>query len=43
MYYGFNAVDFVDFLFQIIDKKYNKNYLNDFRKSILEFKVNKEY
>ena len=41
MYYGFNAFDFVDFLFQIIDKKYNKNYLNDFRKSILEFKVNK--
>jgi FkbM family methyltransferase len=43
MYYGFNAFDFVDFLFQIIDKKYNKNYLNDFRKSVLEFKVNKTY
>ena len=43
MYYGFNAFDFVDFLFQIIDRKYNKNYLIKFRDFVKEFKVNKIY
>lgn len=43
MYYGFNAFDFVDFLFQIIDRKYNKNYLIKFRDIVKGFKINKIY
>lgn len=43
MYYGFNAFDFVDFLFQIIEKKYEKNYLINYRKNIKELKIKKYY
>jgi len=43
MYYGFNAFDFVDFLFQIIDRKYNRNYLIKYREEFPKLKFNKIY
>ena len=43
MFYGFNAYDFVDLLFQKLDYKYKKNYLEKYRELIKNLKINKRY
>ena len=43
MFYGFNAYDFVDLLFQKLDYKYKKNYLEKYKELIKNLKINKRY
>ena len=43
MFYGFNAYDYVDLLFQKLDYKYKKNYLEKYRELIKNIKIIKRY
>ena len=43
MFYSFKSYDFVDYLINILDKKYNTNYIEKYRSLSALFKISKKY
>lgn len=43
MFYSFKSYDFVDYLINILDKKYNTNYIEKYRSLSALFKISKRY
>ena len=43
MFYSFKSYDFVDYLIRIMDKKFNLNLIEQYRKLSSSFKILKKY
>ena len=43
MFYSFKSYDFVDYLIRIMDKKFNLNLIEQYRKLNSSFKILKKY
>jgi len=43
MFYSFKSYDFVDYLIRIMDKKFNSNLIEQYRKLNSSFKILKKY
>ena len=43
MFYSFKSYDFVDYLIKIMDKKFNLNLIEKYRKLGSSFKIQKKY
>ena len=43
MFYSFKSYDFVDYLINIMDKKFNTNFIEKYRSLSSSFKISKRY